>query len=237
MDMEILEISIILAMRKAKRDKVFGESKYSLARKVLDRATSLADSQVLVQYTPRGTEIAEEIDLWVKLREYIARLGNADTQYHTWSMDDKARYAFCCKQGSAAVIRDSRFIVLTANSVGIKVITQNFGLEAKFIAVISDEAAMMVEPDQWIPITKLTAHEKIAIVWLIGDHKQMVPLIVSKFALINLFALQIESSLFLRLIPTGYPHFDLLLSGRMHRELLRFPNKRCYGAGWNPTGS
>ena len=236
MEKEILEIAIIVAMRKKRRDKVFGLSKYSLARTMLDRALSGADGEVIVPYEPnREPKVVENVNLWVALREYIARLGDADTQYRTWSFEDKARYAFCCRHGSAAVIRDARFVIVTANDSGSKVITQNFGLQAKFIAVICDEAAMTMEADQWIAITKLTAFDKITTLWLIGDHKQLRPLITSKYAGVNPFGLQLELSTFARLILAGNEHFELVLSGRMHRDILYFPNKRSYGGKLEAT--
>lgn len=237
-DNQILEMSIIMAMRKDRRDKVFGHSKYSLARTVIDRALSCRDGKVMVEYKPRGSpakEPGELLDLWATIRHYTTLLEDSDNPYHTWSSEDKAKYGCCCKHGSDAVIKDARFIIVTANNAGAKVITKNFGLESKFITVIADEAAMMMEPDQWIVMTKLTAHDKITGLWLFGDHKQPAPLIISKTAGINPFAWQLENSLFSRLVVAGHAHYELRLSGRMHREILRFPNKRSYGGRLKAT--
>ena len=98
----------------------------------------------------------------------------------------------------------------------------------KFIVMICDEAAMNKEADQWIGITKLTACEKITGMWLIGDHNQLKPLIVSKGVGLNMFALQLEYALFTRVISAGNKCYALELSGRMHEMILRFPNKRTY---------
>ena len=90
-------------------------------------------------------------------------------------------------------------------------------------------AGILLGADLWIPITKLTAHEKITVVWLIGDHKQLFPLVTSKAAGINPFAFQINFSTLVRLILAGHAHFEMCTQGRMHREVLRFPNRRSYG--------
>ena len=239
-DNQILEMSIIMAMRKDRRDKVFGHSKYSLARAVIDRALSCRDGKVMVEYKPRGSpakEPGEPLDLWATIRRYTTLLEDPENPYHTWSPEDKVKYGFCCKHGSDEVMRDARFIIVTANNAGAKIITKNFGLESKYIAVICDEAAMIMEPDQWVAITKLNAQDKITVMWLIGDHKQLVPLIISKYAAINPFAWQLEYSLYARLVVAGHAHYELRLSGRMHREILRFPNKRSYGGRLEATNA
>ena len=174
-ELQMMEITIILNLTKETRDKVFGKSQYSLSRKMMDRALSGTDGQFFISYKPRdATEEAasEQIDLWVALREYIGRLSDHETQYHTWTSEDKSRYAVCCRHGRAAVMKGPKFIVVTANNVGSKVITQNFGTgdDTKFIAVMCDDAAMLKESDQWIVMVKLTAHKKVTVLWLFGDH-------------------------------------------------------------------
>lgn len=144
---------------------------------MLDRALSGVDGEFFITYKPNdGKE--ESIDLWPTMREYTKRIVNLDTPYHAWSQEDKARYAVCCEHANAEVIKDARFIIVTANNAGAKVVRQNFGTEdsTKFIAVICDEEAMVKESDQWIALTKLTAHRKITVIWLVGDHNQLVPL-------------------------------------------------------------
>ena len=236
-DMEIqsLEISIILTLRKEGRDKVFGKSEYSLARTMLDRALSGVDEQVMIAYKAKDAKEEEQIDLWAALREYIARLANADTQYHTWTPEDKARYSACCQRANAIVIEEARFVVVTANNAGTKVITQNFGKTAKFIVVLCDEAGMIKESDQWIPIVKLACYKKIVSLWLAGDHKQLYPLIVSLNAGLNPYAAQLLNSTFTRLVLSGHPTYELILSGRMHQILLRYPNMRTYGGKLRAT--
>ena len=45
---------------------------------------------------------------------------------------------------------------------------------------------------------------------------------------INPFALQLQYTVHSRLVIGGHETFELLLSGRMHDILLRFPNLRTY---------
>ena len=161
---ETLEISIIMALRKEGRDKVFGKSSYSLARIMLNRALSNVDGEVLVSYQPKDDPEPTLVDIWKNVREFAARLADPDNQYHTWSPEDKALYGFCCRHTNAAVIKDARFVVVTANNAGSKVVASNFGVDVKFIAVLCDEAAMIKEPDQWIPLIKLKECKKIAVV-------------------------------------------------------------------------
>ena len=201
-----------------------------------ERAKSGVDGQVLIDYVPHGTQEKEIIDLWPTLRDYIGRLGNEDTQYHTSTVEDKARYAVCCRHGNAAVIQDCKFVIVTANSAGSKVITQNFGKTAEFIVPIYDEAAMIGEADFWIAMVKLQEYQKITGVWMTGDHNQLAKLVVSRGVRLDVFAAQIEYSIFTRLVTSGYTEvFELLLCGRMHAELLWFPNKRTYGGKLKAT--
>ena len=100
--------------------------------------------------------------------------------------------------------------------------TRNFGLEAKFIAVICNEAAMTTDADLWIAIIKLTAFDKIKTLWLVGDHKQLKARVTSKYAEFNFFGMQLELSIFTRTILEGHEHFELELCGRMHRDILNF---------------
>ena len=47
--------------------------------------------------------------------------------------------------------------------------------------------------------------------------------------------MQLELSTFARLILAGNEHFELVLSGRMHRDILYFPNQRSYGGKLEAT--
>ena len=62
-----------------------------------------------------------------------------------------------------------------------------------------------------------------------GDHKQPRPLIVSIGVGLNPSAAQVGISLFARLVLSRFYTYKLVRSGRMHQELLPYPNKRTYG--------
>ena len=90
-----MEILVILNISKEAREKVFGRPELSVSRKMMDRALSKVDGQVWITYQPdpKDETVKEKIDLWEALREYIGRLSDPDTQYYTWTPEDKARYA------------------------------------------------------------------------------------------------------------------------------------------------
>ena len=127
-------------------------------------------------------------------------------------------------------MRDAKFVIVTANGAGAKVVRQNFGTrtEVKFVVVMFDESAMIKESDLWIAMVKLTAHKKITAFWMFGDHLQLVPLIVSLGVGLNPFAMQLQLTLHSRLTIGGHETFQLVLSGRMHHVILKFPNDRTY---------
>ena len=221
---EAIEIQVVLQLMRENRLKLFGFSEFSLARQMMERAISREDPPCMVTYTPKNEPEKEEtIDFWQTLRDYIALLNKEDSGYYTWTPEDKARYAACCRHANAAVMKACLILVTTANNVGSEVVCQNFGVDAKFIVYIQDEASMVGEADTWIGITKLSAYDKVRAIWLIGDNAQLGPLILSGYGKINPFADQLELSLFSRLYLSNFGHFELILSGRMHRNLLYFP--------------
>ncbi|GHJ88617.1 hypothetical protein NliqN6_5019 [Naganishia liquefaciens] len=89
-----------------------------------------------------------------------------------------------------------------------------------FPVVFLDEASMATEPNALIPLTKGCQHAA-----LIGDHKQLPPLVISKKAAEG--ALHI--SLFERLINENrIPSVMLDTQYRMHPDISAFPNKAFY---------
>ncbi|KAF8966896.1 P-loop containing nucleoside triphosphate hydrolase protein [Flammula alnicola] len=86
--------------------------------------------------------------------------------------------------------------------------------------VFIDEASMSTEPASLIPLMKGSQH-----VALIGDHKQLPPVIVSKQAKEEGFGI----SLFERLTEEGHvPSVMLDIQYRMHPAISRFPAKEFY---------
>ncbi|KAG6853864.1 hypothetical protein C0991_000625 [Blastosporella zonata] len=89
-----------------------------------------------------------------------------------------------------------------------------------FPVVFLDEASMSTEPASLIPIMKGSRH-----VALIGDHKQLPPVITSPDAL----ALGLGLSLFERLTDEGVvPSVMLDTQYRMHPAISRFPSSEFY---------
>ncbi|KJA17170.1 hypothetical protein HYPSUDRAFT_206440 [Hypholoma sublateritium FD-334 SS-4] len=89
-----------------------------------------------------------------------------------------------------------------------------------FPVVFIDEASMSTEPASLIPLMKGSEH-----VALIGDHKQLPPVIVSHQAKEDGFGV----SLFERLIEEDHvPSVMLDIQYRMHPDISRFPAKEFY---------
>ncbi|WWC89106.1 uncharacterized protein L201_004024 [Kwoniella dendrophila CBS 6074] len=89
-----------------------------------------------------------------------------------------------------------------------------------FPIVFLDEASMATEPLSLVPLTKGSSH-----VAIIGDHKQLPPVIVSPEA----HAGGLATSLFERLIHEGnIPSIMLDTQYRMHPSLASFPSKTFY---------
>ncbi|WVF71388.1 hypothetical protein IAT40_006192 [Kwoniella sp. CBS 6097] len=91
-----------------------------------------------------------------------------------------------------------------------------------FPIVFLDEASMATEPLSLVPLTKGSSH-----VAIIGDHKQLPPVIISPEA----HAGGLSTSLFERLIHEGHvPSIMLDTQYRMHPLLSTFPSKSFYSS-------
>ncbi|KAG2035496.1 P-loop containing nucleoside triphosphate hydrolase protein [Suillus americanus] len=89
-----------------------------------------------------------------------------------------------------------------------------------FPVVFLDEASMSTEPASLIPLMRGSQH-----VALIGDHKQLPPIIVSREAQLNGLGI----SLFERLTEEGVvPSIMLDVQYRMHPSISRFPSLEFY---------
>eukprot|EP00347_Sterkiella_histriomuscorum_P020669 403336923 len=107
------------------------------------------------------------------------------------------------------IIDQTPIIITTCNSSCEKRLK-----DKKFKKVIIDEAAQATEVETLLPI--INAKQVV----LIGDHKQLGPVIDTK--------LNGPDSLFKRLIEGGYPHIMLSSQYRMHPFLLQLPNRMFY---------
>ncbi|WVW84149.1 hypothetical protein I302_106178 [Kwoniella bestiolae CBS 10118] len=139
-----------------------------------------------------------------------------------WSGEDEARLI---KVGQKIwVIRQSimREVLLDADVICTTCLSATSkalqGID--FPIVFLDEASMATEPLSLVPLTKGSAH-----VAIIGDHKQLPPVIVSPEA----HAGGLATSLFERLIHEGdVPSTMLDTQYRMHPTLSSFPSQTFY---------
>lgn len=89
----------------------------------------------------------------------------------------------------------------------------------KFHYVLIDEATQAIEPESLLPLLKGAKH---AI--LVGDHRQLGPVVISREALRAGLGL----SLFERLVKVGLKPYRLQMQYRMHPELSKFPSNVFY---------
>ena len=90
----------------------------------------------------------------------------------------------------------------------------------RFRAVLIDEATQATEPETLIPIV----HAGVRQVILVGDHKQLGPVIMNKAA----SKAGLAQSLFERLILLGHRPIRLAVQYRMHPLLSTFPSNMFY---------
>jgi superfamily I DNA and/or RNA helicase len=141
------------------------------------------------------------------------------------------------------VVQSAPIIATTTNGLGQKIIRQNAGISERFrgIAIVVDEAGRECEANIYVPLTKLTAWNKIVGLHMIGDYRQGQPIVPVNRATkpkfkgtnftqqgYNEFVGRGEMSLFGRLIMEGFPVHHLDVQYRMHPLIVEFPNRRFY---------
>ncbi len=89
----------------------------------------------------------------------------------------------------------------------------------KFHYVLIDEATQAIEPESLLPLVKGAKHAV-----LVGDHRQLGPVVISREALRAGLGL----SLFERLVKLGHKPYRLQMQYRMHPELSKFPSNNFY---------
>ncbi|KAK7482666.1 hypothetical protein BaRGS_00026075 [Batillaria attramentaria] len=95
------------------------------------------------------------------------------------------------------------------------------GLKGKVFQVMIDECAMSPEPHSLVPIIATKARQVV----LIGDHKQLRPIITCQAAA----ELGLEQSLFERLYDRNdVPRMFLNVQYRMHPQICEFPSQEFY---------
>ncbi|KAH8426479.1 uncharacterized protein LDX57_004214 [Aspergillus melleus] len=207
---------------------------YTEGRQLIDRFPSekqlerwkgdLYDSIEDGDLVPKG----EEADMLQFLRYYAGLIEKQCFCQLDKITRRKAILAFkkACKQ----VIREASVIVSTNNNMGDPMIASNFGDTADGIFVIRDEDPKELEPNGWIPITKLRAGPRIKGIISCGDKEQLRPTVLSLQSSLryNEFAQQLAVPFSKRLIAMHHPVQRLTEQFRFRPCLLDWLNHRTY---------
>ncbi|CAG2249998.1 unnamed protein product [Mytilus edulis] len=105
----------------------------------------------------------------------------------------------------------------TAMATNLKVMA---GTKGRIFQIIVDECGMCTEPENMAAIIATRAQQVV----LIGDHKQLRPIVMSS----NAAKLGLEKSLFERYAEKGKMLTMLTSQYRMHPEICAFPSKQFY---------
>lgn len=145
-----------------------------------------------------------ELRKLLKLKEQLGELSAADEK----------RYIALKWKSEKKILSAAQVICTTAIGAGDARL-RGF----KFSAVLLDEATQAVEPESLIPLV----HGPRQVV-LVGDHRQLGPVVLSKKAVKAGYA----QSLFERLIQLGLRPVRLQVQYRMHPALSEFPSNMFY---------
>uniref|UniRef100_A0A8H8CFX0 P-loop containing nucleoside triphosphate hydrolase protein n=1 Tax=Psilocybe cubensis TaxID=181762 RepID=A0A8H8CFX0_PSICU len=187
----------------------------------------------LTQLVDESAQTAKEIeDLWrrsrtleLKIKETAAPRKNVMTRasnmrkalfaMQTKQMRRKTKIYAMQQQMLQDVVRDADVICTTCITTACNALNV-----VDFPVVFLDEASMSTEPASLIPIMKGSRH-----LALIGDHKQLPPVIISPQAKEG----GLGVSLFERLTEEGHvPTVMLDMQYRMHPAISHFPSKEFY---------
>ncbi|KAH7882136.1 P-loop containing nucleoside triphosphate hydrolase protein [Phlebopus sp. FC_14] len=205
-----------------------GKVKSSLAQHTLDykleqhplkpKVEKLLEEQKDIE--ARRTDLVKNIATSEKstgdrFRERLERMRNALIMVERKSMAVKSKL-YAMHQEMLRDISSAADVIcttcITSASVALNVLD--------FPVVFLDEASMSTEPASLIPLMKGSRH-----VALIGDHKQLPPVITSREAQLK----GLGTSLFERLTEEGVvPSIMLDIQYRMHPSISRFPSLEFY---------
>jgi regulator of nonsense transcripts 1 len=115
------------------------------------------------------------------------------------------------RQHTNAIVKEAQVTCCTCSVAGT--------LKGRFVSVIIDEATQAIEPLTIVPI--VSGAERVV---LVGDHKQLGPLIINNSAKKG----GLGVSLFERLILLGMVPKKLELQYRMHPAIAAWPSSRFY---------
>lgn len=149
-------------------------------------------------------EAVPELKKLIKLKEELGEL----------SAKDERRFTELRARAERDILKAAQVICTTAIGAGDGRLRS-----MKFAAVLLDEATQAVEPEALIPLV----HGPRQVV-LVGDHRQLGPVVLNKKAVKAGFA----QSLFERLIQLGIRPVRLQVQYRMHPCLSEFPSNMFY---------
>ncbi|KAK0431659.1 P-loop containing nucleoside triphosphate hydrolase protein [Armillaria borealis] len=188
---------------------------YSQAEKVSETIKELEGE--VKDTSIRAKEVAKKVnDGRTNLAQRLDGMLTAIAKREDRIQAKRAQWYALTQQMTKDVLGEADVICTTCLTAASRV------LEATdFPVVFLDEASMSTEPASLVPLMKGSRH-----VALIGDHKQLPPVIVSQIAKSN----QLDRSLFERLIVEGIvPSIMLDIQYRMHPAISAFPSLEFYG--------
>ncbi|MBK9253932.1 MAG: AAA family ATPase [Saprospiraceae bacterium] len=196
------------------------------------------ESLMLLAYTNRAVdEICDSItSISADFKNNFIRIGSrhSTAEQYKENLLDQIISNMKTRKQVAAMLSEKRIFVSTVSSIIGK--TELFQLK-KFDTVIIDEASQILEP---ILVGLLSRFERFI---MIGDHKQLPAVVVQSDEacavkdeeLLNAGILSTKMSLFERLYQqcnvSDWDHATGILSqqGRMHQDIMNFPNEQFYG--------
>lgn len=167
---------------------------------VLNNVKGLLLHKLILQLPKRFDELR-------KLAELKERTGELDSR-------DEKKYKELKSEAEHVILKNAEVICCTCSCAGDSRLSR---LEVKHVLI--DEAAQAPEPDSLIPIVKGCEH-----LILVGDHKQLGPVIMDEKAK----AAGFNKSLFERFIKLKYKPIVLTVQYRMHPKLAIFPSEAFY---------
>ena len=150
------------------------------------------------------TEDGSRLQLYGKLKEAMGQLTSVD----------RREYASLRRESAASAIRSAAIVVCTCSACG-----DSFMAAMRFNNVVIDEAGQALEPECILPI-RLGARRVV----LVGDSKQLGPVVTSRKAQAKGAAI----SLFARLELIGVPSVLLDVQHRMHASIADFISGEFY---------
>ncbi|CEN60040.1 hypothetical protein ASPCAL02481 [Aspergillus calidoustus] len=169
-----------------------------------------------------------EVDMLEVLREYAQKLEEGNSRQIDQELASRALLAF--KQACRKVIRDSRVVVCTNNTSGDPLVATSFGSCAQGILIIRDEDPKELEPNCWVPVTKLAASARITGIIAAGDPKQLTPTVVSNQGPVgyNEFEQQLCMSFVCRMLKMNHPSIKLTEQFRYRDVFVPWLNHQTY---------